>query len=78
MAALNHPKKGDEIKVEPIRSEKDIKNIKKLLAGQQRNLAIFTLGINTNLRASDILKITIGQVRHLKTGEHLSIREKNG
>jgi len=76
MAALNHPVAGSEIKVDPIRSEKDIKNIKKLLADQPRNLAIFTLGINTNLRASDILKLTIGQVRHLNAGEHFSINEK--
>lgn len=76
MAARNHPQKGDQIKVEPIRSEKDVKNIKKLLSDQPRNLAIFTLGINTNLRASDILRISIGQVRHLKAGEHFSIKEK--
>lgn len=76
MAALNHPMKGDKIKVEPIRELKDIRNIKKLLADQPRNLAIFTLGINTNLRASDILKLTIGHVRHLKAGDHFSITEK--
>jgi len=76
MAALNHPAAGSEIKVDPIRTEKDIKNIKKLLADQPRNLAIFTLGINTNLRASDILNIKIGQVRHLSAGEHFTITEK--
>lgn len=76
MAALNHPKEGDSIKVDPIRNEKDIKAIKKLLADQPRNLCIFTLGINTNLRASDLLKITIGQVKHLQTGEHFTIKEK--
>jgi hypothetical protein len=59
MAALNHPKKGDKIKVEPIKSEKDIRNIKKHLVDKPRDLAIFILGINTNLRASDLLKITI-------------------
>lgn len=76
MPALNHPKKGDIIKVDPITSTKDIDNIKKLLAGKPRDLAIFILGINTNLRASDILKITVGQVRHLNPGDHLVIREK--
>jgi integrase len=76
MAAANHPKKGDTIKVEPIKEQKDIKRIKKDLADRPRDLAIFTLGINTNLRASDLLQITVGHVRHLQPGEHFSIREK--
>lgn len=76
MAALNHPKKDDTIKVEPIKDIKAIATIKKLLADNPRNLAIFTLGINTNLRASDILKITVGQVKHLKAGEHFTLTEQ--
>jgi len=76
MVALNHPKQGDCIKVDPIRETKDIKTIKKLLADHPRNLAIFTMGINTNLRASDLLKITVGQVRHLNPGDHFTIKEK--
>jgi len=73
MAALNHPKEGDSIKVEPIRSEKDIKLIKRLLADKPRDLALFTLGINTNLRASDLLRIKVGQVRGHKPGDTFSI-----
>jgi integrase len=76
MAALNHPKSGDTIKVEPIRTLKDVKAIKRLLADKPRDLAIFTLGINTNLRASDIVAITVGQVKHLKPEEHFSVTEK--
>jgi integrase len=76
MAALNHPKKGDTIKVEPIRTVKDIKAIKRMLADKPRDFALFTLGINTNLRASDILKITVGMVRNLKPEDHFTIREK--
>lgn len=76
MAALNHPKKGDTIKVEPIRTLKDIKAIKRLLSDKPRDLAIFTLGINTNLRASDLLQITVGMVRNLKPEDHFSIREQ--
>lgn len=75
MAALNHPKKGDTIKVEPIRTTKDIKAIKRLLADNPRDLAIFTLGINTNLRASDLLKISVGMVRNLKPEDHFTVRE---
>ena len=76
MAALNHPKEGKGIKVEPIKSVKDIRLIKKLLADKPRDLAIFTLGINSNLRASDLLKITVGQVRNLQPGDHFTLREK--
>lgn len=72
----NHPKVGDSIKVEPIRSLKDIKTIKALLKETPRDLAIFTLGINTNLRASDLLGITIGKVRHLQPGESFFVIEK--
>jgi len=76
MVEHNRPKAGDAIRVDPIRELKNVKLIKKLLADRPRDLAIFTLGINTNLRASDILRITIGHVRHLGPEEHFVIREK--
>lgn len=76
MSNPNHPQKGDSIKVEPIRSEKDIKTLKALLSKNHRDLAIFTLGINTNLRASDLLGITIGKVKYLQPGEYFSLIEK--
>lgn len=72
----NHPKKGDIIKVEPIRQKKDLKNIKKLLADKPLELTYFTIGINTNLRASDILGIQYDQMAGLKTGDAFQIREK--
>jgi integrase len=74
--ADNHPRLGSSIRVEPIRSQKDINLIRKILSDIPRDLAIFTIGINTNLRASDLLSIKVGQVRHLKPGEHFTIREK--
>ena len=76
MRPNNRPQKGSTIKVEPIREPKDIRLIKKLLAYRPRDLAIFTLGINTDLRASDLLRITVDQVCHLQPGEHFSIREQ--
>lgn len=76
MQAANHPQKGDSIKVEPIRDQKDIKNIKKLLADKPRDLAIFTLGINTNLRASDLLQIKVGMVRNIAVGDHFTISQE--
>ena len=73
----NHPKKGSTIKVEPIKSEKDIRLIKKMLADHPRNFALFVMGINTNLRASDLSRITVGHVLHVKPGEMFyRLREK--
>jgi integrase len=72
----NHPKKGSQIKVEPIRELADIDRIRQLLAGCPRDLLLFTLGINTNLRASDITALTVGQVRHLEPMGDLELRER--
>ncbi len=48
--------------VEPIRSTKKIAQIKNLLKGQgrYRDLLLFTVGINTALRVSDLLRLRIG------------------
>ena len=72
----NHPRKGSTIKVEPITDVKKIRVIKKLLADDLRNLCLFTLGINTNLRASDLREIRVRDVRHLSEGDDLELREK--
>ena len=72
----NHPKKDSSTKVEPIRSVKDIKSIKKLLERNPLYHCLFTMGINTNLRAVDLLSITAGQVRHLKPMDEIVIKEK--
>lgn len=76
MAALNHPQPGSTITVEPIREMKHIKSIKKLLSDSPRNFTIFTIGINTNLRASDLVKLKVGHLKHLKPGDHFELREK--
>ena len=72
----NHPPKGSTIRVDPIKKLKDIKAIKKMLHDKPRDLCLFTLGINTNLRASDLLRITAGMVRHLEAGDELTLKEK--
>jgi integrase len=69
----NHPVKGSSISVEPIRNLKNIKAIKRMLAGNPRDLCIFTLGINTNLRASDILNLKVAQVCNVN---ELVLKEK--
>lgn len=72
----NHPPAGAEIKVEPIRDVKDIKAIRKMLNGNALYQALFTLGINTNLRASDLVRITAGHVRSVRAMGDIEIREQ--
>ena len=73
---INRPAKGSTIKVDPIKKVKDIKSIKALLKDRPRDLCLFTVGINTNLRASDLLRLTAGDVRSLKPGDDLTLKEK--
>lgn len=72
----NRPPPGSKIKVEPIRSKQAIGRIKKILADCPRDLAFFTIGINTAFRASDLLAIRATDVRGLKTGDDLELRER--
>ena len=72
----NHPEKGSSIKVDPIKSTKHIQTIKKLLADKSLDYALFTVGINTNLRASDLLRIKVGQIKDLKPNDEIAINEK--
>ena len=73
---INHPRKGSTIKVGPIKNLKDIETIKKLLYNHPRNYCLFVMGINTNLRASDLCRITAGMVRGLKPLEEIELKEK--
>ncbi|WP_442781270.1 tyrosine-type recombinase/integrase [Clostridium sp. ZS2-4] len=68
-------------RVEPIRSEKKIKDLKKYLLGADniRNYTLIVLGLNSALRISDILNLTWNDVydfeeRTFKT--HVYIKEK--
>jgi len=72
----NHPAKGSVIKVEPITDKQSIADIKLLLADKPLDLALFTVGINTNLRASDLLSVTVAQVKGKAPGEHIELVEK--
>jgi integrase len=73
---FNHPEKGSQIKVEPIKSKRDIQTIKKLLADHPLDSALFTVGINTNLRASDLLRIKVKQVKDLNSNDEIVLNEK--
>jgi len=65
--------KGISKNVDPITELKDIKNC---LSDNPRDLCLFMIGINTNLRASDSVRITIGMVKKLRPGEELVLTEK--
>jgi integrase len=71
----NHPIKGSSTKVQPIRSQKAIAGIKRILKLNPRNLCLFILGINTAYRASELLSLSIGQVHHIQIGDVLDIKQ---
>jgi integrase len=72
----NHPHKGRQIRVDPLRRSEDIQAIKQLLSGIPRDLLLFTMGINNGLRAGDLLLLKVKDVKSLKPGEFITIREK--
>lgn len=60
--------------VEPIRNKEEIKRVENFLAHQsQRNLLLFTLGVNSGLRISDLLALNVGDVRKRT---YIQLREK--
>ena len=71
----NHPKKGSRIAVDPIRQIKDIKAISKLTSANPRDHLLFVMGINNGLRACDLVKVQVGDIRYLKVGDTLTIKE---
>ena len=60
--------------VEPIRSKKQIDNMKRYLKETSlRNWLLFTLGINSGLRIGDLLQLTVEEITDC---ERISIREQ--
>ena len=64
-----------EKNVQPLRTAKEIEDMKWALRryGSERDYFLFVFGINTGLRVSDMVPLTVGDVRG-KT--HVVIREK--
>lgn len=65
--------------VEPIRKTKQIHAMKKILLAQSpRNYLLFTLGINSGLRISDILELKVKDLvnEHGKVRSFFEVREK--
>ena len=73
----NHPRKGASIRVDPIRDIDAIARIKRTLISQDRirDHCLFTLGINTAWRANELLSLTVADVRGLKAGDELRIKQ---
>lgn len=59
--------------VQPIKKIEDIQMIKKYLAKKTRDALLFSFGINTGLRISDILSLDVWDV---KGRDYIEIREK--
>ena len=72
----NHPKKGSQIFVYPITNKRLIKQIKKQLANNPRDLCLFIVGINVGLRGIDLLSLKTEQVKHLAVGDILRVQER--
>jgi integrase len=71
----NHPKPGSKILVHPIQNTKDIQSIKTYLGEKPRDLLLFTLGINNGIRVGDLLKLKVSDLKDLKPGDSIQIKE---
>ena len=71
----NKPRVGSKIAVDPIRRMKDIQSISKLLSDNPRNHLLFVMGTNNGLRTGDLLKLKVADVKGMKIGDTLVIKE---
>lgn len=62
------------MRVDPITELRNVASIKRLLTGKDK--LMFVMGINSGLRVQDLLALRVGDVRGLKLGDRLPIREK--
>ena len=67
--------KGSRITTSPIPVNKCRKIERDILTNHPRNLCLFTLGIQSGLRIGTLLKLTVGQVRHLQPGDSIQVKE---
>lgn len=63
------------ITVEPVRDIEAIRTISKLLADKPRDMLLWALGINNGLRASDLLRLKVGDLEGMNPGDTLPIIE---
>lgn len=65
------------MRVEPIREERHIKAIKKLLNDKPRDKMLFIIGINSGLRVQTLLKeLKVKDLRYCKVGDSISVKER--
>jgi len=65
-----------ELAVEPLRTLEAVRSVKELLRDRPRDLLLFSLGINSSLRAGDLLRITVNGVRGAHCEQGIEVREK--
>ena len=68
--------KAHHAPTDPIVQMDKVQQIKERLFEHPRDYALFTLGINTAFRGGDILSLNLGDVRNIKIGDMLTIREQ--
>ena len=73
----NHPRKGASIKADPIRELEVVARIKDRLAaqGQERNLCVFIVGINTAWRANELLSLRVRDVQLSESEGRLELKQ---
>ena len=64
------------MRVDPIIDLRHVRSIKRLLADSPRDKLLFVMGVNSGLRVQDLLALRVGDVRDLKLGDRIPIREK--
>jgi integrase len=75
MKKRNQPEKGSRITVDPIQRIENIRAISKLLEGSPRDRLLFVMGVNNGIRTGDLLKLKVKDVRNLKSGDYITIKE---
>lgn len=67
--------KGSMITVEPIRKQKDIRSISRLLKSNPRNYLLWVMGINNGIRTNDLVRLRYQQMEGLKPRAVIKIVE---
>ena len=75
MPNRNGIEKGSKITVDPIRKQKNIKSISRLLKPYPRNYLLWVMGINNGIRTNDLVRLRYQQVEGLKAGAVIKIVE---
>lgn len=61
--------------IEPLKSLSSVNDIKDNLKSNPRDITLFTVGINSNIELSDLLKIKIKSVEDIEPGDSLEVIE---